>query len=91
MGLVWVALAAIVFVALYPAMWISPAREISHMRASLDQLSGHHSQFYFGRNIEDAGPGFYPVSLWYRLSPVVAGGLRPRARRAWSSGRSAGR
>jgi len=97
-GLVWVALAAIVFFALYPAMWIAPLREISHMRASLDQLSGHHSQFYFGRNIEDAGAGFYPVALWYRLSPwllvgsvlaLVALVVRPIGRAATSRRRFA--
>ncbi len=94
-GLGWIVLAALVFVALWPAMWVAPLVQISHMRASLRQLGGHHSQFYFGRNIEDSGPGFYPVALWYRLSPwllvgsvvaIVAMVVRPLGR-ATTSGR----
>jgi 4-amino-4-deoxy-L-arabinose transferase-like glycosyltransferase len=97
-GLVWVALATIVFVALFPAMWVSPFSQISHMRAALDQLGGHHAQYYFGRTLEDPGPGFYAVALWYRLSPwllvgsalaLVALVVRPIGRAATSGRRFA--
>jgi 4-amino-4-deoxy-L-arabinose transferase-like glycosyltransferase len=97
-GLGWLLLALAVFVALWPAMWVAPLVQISHMRTSLHQLGGHHSQYYFGRNIEDAGPGFYPVSLWYRLSPwllvgsvlaLVAMVLRPVGRAVTSRRRFA--
>ena len=91
LGALWSFLAAVVFVALWPAMWVSPLAQISHMRAALHQLDGYHTQFFRGQADDDPGRLFYPFVLWFRLSPwllicsvatFVALAARPFARLA---------
>jgi len=62
---------------LYPALWAQP---IPTLRATFGMAGRHlHTTiwpvFFRGRATYDPGPGFYPVVLVYRLTPVVGVGV----------------
>lgn len=76
----WGAMAAVVFAALWPAMWVAPADTLRQMAsAALDHAEGGHGSplFFNGQVAQDGRLGFdfYPVSLVWRSTPVVLGGL----------------
>jgi len=70
--------AAVVYVALWPTMWVQP---LETMRRILDMAlgyaaEGHSSGNYFmGQPSEDPGWLFYPVATLFRLSPLAMVGL----------------
>jgi hypothetical protein len=75
---IWGLVAAVVYVALWPAMWVNPVRT---MQGVLGQAIGYaeegHSSgsYFFGRPVDDPGWFFYPVALAFRLSPLALVGL----------------
>ena len=74
------AIAAITFVALWPAMWIAP---LEALRLTFKWLwlnanvgFGNWGMYWFGKMVLDPGPAFYPIALLLRIAPLLLiGGL----------------
>jgi len=70
----WLFLAALIYFALWPAMWVDPVRALKAVESGLI----HHASiahdtptFYLGRvTYEDPGPGFYLVAMLFRTGEV---------------------
>lgn len=79
-GLLWAAIAVVVFTLLWPAMWVDPlgtVRQIFSGAASYAS-EGHDSIVFFNQAIYPAGIDdwrFYPVSYYWRATPVILAGL----------------
>ncbi|HYN88639.1 MAG TPA: glycosyltransferase family 39 protein, partial [Ardenticatenaceae bacterium] len=77
----WGAVAAVVFVALWPAIWVEPVGSLSRVfNNGLGYAeSGHDHPVYFNGEIvpENVDPGwhFYPITYLWRATPVVLTGL----------------
>lgn len=74
----WTVVASLVFVLLWPAMWVDPLGSLRGIvTAAEDYAVGGHvnANFFMGRVVDnDPGLLFYPVALLWRLTPVVAVG-----------------
>jgi len=78
--LLWTAIAALVFVVLWPAMWINPLGTIRQIfnSAATYASGGHDSAVFFNRAIYPAGINdwrFYPMSYFWRATPITILGL----------------
>ena len=75
----WTALAAVTFVALWPATWTVPGPTFSLMERYITRKVGEEGVklFYLGRTILDEDPGltFYPVIFILRVTPLTLAGL----------------
>jgi hypothetical protein len=73
------AVAVLIFCALWPAMWQDPIQSVTLVmdRLWVDKEAGQGNlgMFWMGRFVEDPGPVFYPVSLLLKLSPFMMIGL----------------
>jgi hypothetical protein len=75
---VWGGAAWVIFVALWPAMWIAP---LGTIQAVLEQAIGYAQSphyvphFFLGQVRGDPGPWFYPVVLLFRMTPLTMLGL----------------
>ena len=69
----------LVFVLLWPAMWVDPVGTLEKMIAqtTIYAIGGHSLNTFFNGNIFDGDPGwaFYPVNYLWRTTPVVLAGL----------------
>jgi hypothetical protein len=77
-GLLWFAMAAVIFVLFWPAMWVIPLRvlETIFFIGSKYAEGGHAKGVYFlGEISKDPGPLFYPITWLYRTSPLVVLGV----------------
>ena len=75
---VWVLVAGVVYVALWPAMWVDPVGTVQGVLAkAIGYAEGGHESgnFFLGRPVDDPGPGFYPLATLFRLSPLTLIGL----------------
>jgi len=91
---VWGGVAAIVWVALWPAMWVRPVDVIWGVVSEIlfDGGAPHPwGNFFLGRAVDDPGPLFYLVAIPFRLAPwtligvlVWIGFTALDGRRAWS-------
>ena len=82
-GLQYLAISAVVFVALFPAMWVAPLKTIGRIGGAVstnitaDNPKGNPEfyvaqKFYFkGETVNDPGPSYYGWVLLYRTSPLV--------------------
>jgi len=72
----WLAAAAVVYVALWPVMWVDPGKGLAAVRWGVTRhaTTAHDSPTLFlGQVVRgDPGPLFYPVSLLFRTGEVVA-------------------
>jgi hypothetical protein len=76
--LIWGLTALLVFVVLWPAMWVNPLGTLQHMlhdTFEVGEAGEGHSTFYRGQVVDDPGWGFYPYAVAFRLTPVVLAGL----------------
>ena len=78
--LVWLTIGAIVFILLWPAMWVDPFGTISRVfsEATDYALEGSDKATFFAGQVIDAGQSlwyFYPVSLLWRITPPVVIGV----------------
>ena len=76
--ILWAAVASIVYVALWPAMWVEPVRTIERVFSTAVGYAeeGHDPGSYFlGAAVEKPDWRFYPVVLLFRQSPVTLIGL----------------
>ena len=79
-ALVWTVLAAVLFVILWPAMWVSPLQTLSQVftAAASYASEGHDSITFFNGAIYQAGISdwrFYPINYFWRTTPLVLAGL----------------
>jgi Dolichyl-phosphate-mannose-protein mannosyltransferase len=84
---IWVAVAAVTFVVLWPAIWaLGPAEVFRRVVAFTRETGGQPDEvgsFFFGQVGADPGPLYYPVSTLFRLSPFATLGLVLLAALAW--------
>jgi 4-amino-4-deoxy-L-arabinose transferase-like glycosyltransferase len=76
--LIWGGIALLIFVALWPAMWVAPLETLRLMYIDAFKFGGigeGHATFYLGQTVTDPGPWFYPYAIAFRLTPVVIVGL----------------
>jgi hypothetical protein len=86
-GIVWGAAAGLVFVALFPAMWVIP-KEVIHTMFGIVQLTEEaQNEYFLGHATPDPGPLFYPVGWLLRTSPLVVLGLVTLPLAGWRSRR----
>jgi 4-amino-4-deoxy-L-arabinose transferase-like glycosyltransferase len=74
----WGGIALIVFVLLWPALWVAPVETLRRMYFDTFQVGGAgegHDAFFLGQTLDDPGPWFYPYAIAFRLTPVVIVGL----------------
>jgi 4-amino-4-deoxy-L-arabinose transferase-like glycosyltransferase len=75
---IWGLVAALVFVLLWPAMWVDP---LGTVLGVIDKASGYaaspheRGNFFLGKVGLDPGSLFYPVALLFRLTPLTILGL----------------
>ena len=75
---VWGGAAAVIFVALWPAMWVDPLGTVQGvLEKGMDYAQSPHTllNFFLGQVRGDPGPGFYPVALLFRMTPLATLGL----------------
>jgi len=75
---VWSAAAGIVYVALWPSMWVDPVGTIQRVLGmSIGYAEAPHVNlnFFWGEIRPDPGPWFYPVAWAFRTTPLVMLGL----------------
>ena len=74
----WLAVAALTFTLVWPAMWTDPAHALRAFFGLIVQNGGRPNgdgQFFLGRTVGDPGPLFYIVSDLFRMTPVMLIGL----------------
>ena len=78
-GLLWLGIGAVVFVLLWPAMWVQPLDSLRALFAAAgDSAAAGHAKalYYNGRAyLGDPGAWFYPHTFLWRASPVMLIGL----------------
>ncbi len=86
-GMAWLLLAAGVFVAAWPAMWVNPIETLGRVFGMAQQFSegGHESALFFnGTVVRDGNFGaalayFYPLTYLWRATPLALIGLAAAA------------
>lgn len=77
--ILWLFIALIVFIICWPAMWVEPMESIVKMfEHTLNYATqGHnHAAFFLGQIMEgDPGWRFYPIMLFWHLTPITTLGL----------------
>jgi hypothetical protein len=81
--LTWLALAALLFIILWPSMWVQPIQTLSNLFGGALQFAeqGHNSAVFFnGQVIADGSLGlsyfyYYPLTYLWRSTPLVLLGL----------------
>ncbi|MDP8922346.1 MAG: glycosyltransferase family 39 protein [Chloroflexota bacterium] len=75
----WGGIAAAVYVALWPALWVDPIGRLGDLVEFARTTGGaphERGSYFFGRALAgDPGPLFYPVTLAFRLGPIATVGL----------------
>ncbi|MEA3374685.1 MAG: glycosyltransferase family 39 protein [Chloroflexota bacterium] len=76
-GLLFVVSLAVTFSVFHPGVWADPVGTFqrSFSLAGRHMTSVQHPVFFAGETVLDPGPGFYPVVLLFRISPLVLLGL----------------
>jgi len=78
-GLILAGLAALLFFALWPAMWVDPAGALaltfSKLFVDQEAGTGNLGMFWLGQFVEDPGPAFYPVAFLLKSTPWLLVGL----------------
>jgi len=68
----WGGVAVLVFVALWPAMWVDPAGTLTRMVSeTFGKVEEGHLVFFMGQPAINPGPWFYPYVIPFRLTPVT--------------------
>ncbi|MBI1880309.1 MAG: hypothetical protein HYR94_19165, partial [Chloroflexi bacterium] len=74
----WIVAAAVVFVLLWPAMWVNPLGPVTTiLNDALRASGGSHPKgsFFLGQPVPDPGWLFYPLVALFRTTPVILLGL----------------
>ncbi len=70
----WSVAAGVVFVVLWPAMWVDPlGRVMAIVNDALRASGSPHPKgsFFLGQPVTDPGAGFYPLVTLFRTTPLV--------------------
>jgi 4-amino-4-deoxy-L-arabinose transferase-like glycosyltransferase len=76
--LLWCGIAALVWVALWPAAWVDTGGAVGRiiMQVRYEGAEPHAwGNFFMGQAVDDPGAGFYPVAVALRLTPWALVGL----------------
>jgi hypothetical protein len=77
--LVWSIVGTIVFILLWPAVWVDPIHSFREIGRAIvgHSLGGHELPLYFNGAVIDGDPGwyFYPITYLWRTTPFVLVGL----------------
>jgi 4-amino-4-deoxy-L-arabinose transferase-like glycosyltransferase len=65
---------AVIFL-FWPALWVALPETGLQLYQQLSEEVGGHEQFFMGQMSRSPGAAFYPVVLFYRLSPLLLFGL----------------
>ncbi|NMB69995.1 hypothetical protein GYA27_02230, partial [candidate division WWE3 bacterium] len=70
LGLTWFGICVLVFVALWPVMWVNPLKALTGLYQGIADvgIETDHSQIYFGQKVADPGTLYYFVVLAFRSS-----------------------
>ncbi|WP_170944086.1 glycosyltransferase family 39 protein [Leptolyngbya sp. BC1307] len=60
---------------IWPALWVAPIDTLTQLLTGLREESTRGAFFYLGQTTDVIGPSFYPLVLFYRLSPIFLLGL----------------
>lgn len=73
----WGVVAVATFVLLWPAMWGDPVGSLLRMATEMEAyVEGHvNPNFFMGAPTDNPGVFFYPVAIFFRITPAVAIGL----------------
>jgi hypothetical protein len=88
------AVAALICLLLWPALWVTPGKAIETYLGEIIYTGGRPNsdgQFFLGRDDKDPGPLFYPIAGLYRLTPLELLGLLLLPLVVWQALRGAGR
>ena len=80
--ILWTALACGIFFLLWPSLWVNAGQVFAGLAHTLSWgVQAPHTslltpdatpmQFFLGKVVADPGPGYYPLAILFRLSPVV--------------------
>jgi len=73
--ILWGAIALVVFVALFPAMWVDPIGTIQRMlHETFGKVDEGHLVFFMGQPTKNPGIWFYPYVIPFRLTPLTSVG-----------------
>lgn len=75
---IWSVAAGLVFVLLWPAMWVNPLGPLATIANDALRASGSSHQkgsFFLGQPVPDPGALFYPLVALLRTTPVILPGL----------------
>ena len=74
---VWGLVAIATFALLWPAMWVDPLGSLLRMSTEMEAyVEGHvNPNFFLGAPTGDPGLFFYPVALFFRITPAVLIGV----------------
>jgi 4-amino-4-deoxy-L-arabinose transferase-like glycosyltransferase len=75
---VWGGVALIIFVLLWPAMWVQPWATLRLIYLDAFEIGGAaagHDTYFFGQVSADPGLWFYPYVIPFRLTPIVTVGF----------------
>ena len=76
--LLWLAVAALVVLLVWPALWVDPGRALGTYVEEIVSNGGRPNgdgQFFMGQAVDDPGPLFYPVADLFRMTPATMLGL----------------
>jgi 4-amino-4-deoxy-L-arabinose transferase-like glycosyltransferase len=74
----WLAIALLTVVALWPALWVAPEAALGRYFGEIVSNGGRPNgdgQFFLGRAVDDPGPLFYPLVNLFRTTPIMLLGL----------------
>ena len=82
---IWLLLAAVVVIGLWPALWVAPAKALATVLGGIRVHSAGHDSlnFFLGRPTDKPGPLFYPVAYLFRATPGALIGLIAAAVLTW--------
>ena len=75
----WAAVACIVYLLLWPAMWVDPLETLNKVLEISREYAneGHSNALFFNGTVLNGDPGFlfYPINYLWRTTPIVLVGL----------------
>jgi len=72
----WGGVAALLFVVLWPVMWVDPVGTLMRMlNETLGKVEEGHLVFFVGQPTLDPGPWFYPYVIAFRMTPIALIGI----------------
>jgi hypothetical protein len=76
--LLWGLTAGLVFILLWPAMWVAPVSTLQlmyHEAFEVGEVGEGHDTFFLSQISDDPGWRFYPLAIFFRLTPITTVGF----------------